>query len=265
MICITGDVHQASFDNEEQSYLEKSELRTALEYQDVVERYGLRNTLFLTGKAVDEEPAVARRLATSPGLEVGGHTWAAFRPRFLHRVFGALGHTYGPRWFQAWDVRRTRRRISDVTGSPVVSWRTHAYLSNTDTRHVLRNQGVELVSDTVTPREQGPSTDETGLTSLPINTLPDHEHVFHGPRSTDDVAEDWSDEFTAESFEVEEWVERVKSQIRAIECDDGVATVLAHPSCMAIADCFAAFERLCAWIDAEGFETGRCADVLENR
>lgn len=269
MICITGDVHQASFDNEEQSYLGRSELQTALTYQEIVEAHGLRNTLFVTGKAVDEEPAVAERLAAYSGLELGGHTWAAFRPQVLHRLFGFIGHTYGPRWFQSWDVRRTCKRIRVGTGRPVRSWRTHAYLSNATTRQVLKSIGVRIISDTVTPTEQGPtSSDIAGLTSIPINTLPDHEHIYHGSRTQAAVNAmngTWSDEFTSESFQIDEWLERVKHQIKNIERDNGVATILAHPSCMAIADNFDAFERLCSWIDDEGFDTGRCIDALDYR
>lgn len=266
MICITGDVHQASFDNDEQSYLEKSELQTALTYQEIIDSYGFQNTLFVTGKAIDEEPDIAKKLAMSSGLEFGGHTWAAFRPRIVHRLFGFLGDPYGPRPFQSWDVRRTCNKIKSITGNQVRSWRTHAYLSTATTRHVLKKEGIRLISDTVTPTKREPTTTDTeGVLSLPINTLPDHEHIYHGsrtPAAVDTKNEDWSDEFTSESFGINEWLERVKEQIREIERQNGVATILAHPSCMAIADDFDAFERLCSWIDSNDYDTGCCVDAI---
>lgn len=267
MICITGDVHQASFDNDEQRYLEGSELRAALDYQEVVDSHGLKNTLFLTGKSVDEEPGLARELATSPGVEIGGHTWAAFRPQILHRVFGFLGHPYGPKRFQSWDIGRTCEKIHNITQQSVNSWRTHAYLSNSTTERVLAEKGVEFISDTVSSNDYYPSeSDVPGVISVPINTLPDHEHIYHGSRRPDTVpdSEDgWSDEFTQDSFEIDKWLKRVKKQIIRIESVGGVATILAHPSCMSIADGLSTFEKLCAWIDEKGFETSRCSEISQ--
>lgn len=255
-------------DNDEQMYLDQTELRTALNYQDIVESYGLQNTLFVTGKAVAEEPEIAERLASSANLELGGHTWAAFRPRILHRLFGAVGHTYGPRWFQALDIRRTCKRLNEITDHAIKSWRTHAYLSNANTRNILGEQGIKVISDTVTPNEvRATPTDVNGLTSLPINTLPDHEHIYHGSRTkttAQESGDDWSDEFTSKSFEIDEWLHQVKEQIRAIERNDGIATIMAHPSCMSIADDFDVFDRLCAWIVAEDFGTGCCGDVVKH-
>jgi hypothetical protein len=131
--------------------------------------------------------------------------------------------------------------LGSWSGSEIVSWRNHAYQHDENTARLLAQAGVRTWSDEVDLDQLRPRKHANGVVILPINTLPDHERMYHGARTITAVAE----EGRAESFSPEEWCDLVCEQADSIVRKGGIATVLAHPICMKIADDWQTFERLC--------------------
>lgn len=267
MICLTGDVHH-DYDGLEQRKYDGSEVDAAKEYSEIASRHDIDITLFVTGKAVQSEREELRTVADRENVEIGGHTWSAFRPTWLHRtVFKRLfGSIYGPKTFQRYDIRRTLRVLENFLGEPVTSWRTHAYASTDATYEILSDSPVEVISDKKKPDALSPyEYTRYALHELPINVIPDHEHIYHGARTHESVQENidagWSDPFGHESYSIEQWTERVIDTIDEIEQKNGVATLLIHPGCMKVADDLHSFERICEHISSRGYTTKTVRDL----
>ncbi|MFA9562887.1 MAG: hypothetical protein ACERKU_11165, partial [Nitrospirota bacterium] len=47
---------------------------------------------------------------------------------------------------------------------------------------------------------------------------------------------------------ISEWLEQAKTDVDAISAAGGIATILAHPLCMEVADGMEAFEELCRFL-----------------
>src|SRR5687768_8744084 len=58
MICLTGNVHHHSYHDVDTWYSAFSEARLALRYSEIAARYGVKITLFITGKTCRQEPAL---------------------------------------------------------------------------------------------------------------------------------------------------------------------------------------------------------------
>jgi len=251
VICLTGDVHHRSFNNEDRKYLKISEVEAAIEYAKIAAKYKTKVTLFLTGKAVKEEQESVRQLLRLPSVELGGHNYYAFRPRWLYNgIFvRGLGLTNGPAYYQNYEIKKTMATFKRLLGVDIVSWRDHAYRHDRNTYSLLARNGIRFVSDEVMPGRQGPYICD-GLTIVPINVMPDHDHIYHG-KITPETAQSWAlnrDKFPPNLYSIEEWLEIVKNQIADIFDKNGVATILAHPACMKIADDFKVFASLCRFI-----------------
>jgi len=266
-ICLTGDVHHLSMETRDQAHLDRTEVDAALEYARIARSYDLSATLFLTGRCGVEEPDRCRQLGEQHGIEIGGHNYYAFRAPVLGRKpYGLCRKLFGvdaPAFVQRWEVRRTRRVLGALSGEPVTSWRDHGYRHDSNTTTVLREQGITHFSDDVTP-ERTDVYEKDGLVCAPINVLPDHEHLYHGDRTPEYVAQlEWSNAFTDRSYEPDDWLDRVLDGIERIRQDGGTATVLAHPACMDIVDGFDVFERLCSHLSE--YETRQMRDVSPSR
>lgn len=249
-VCITGDVHHMSLDTRDQEYLDRTELEVALEYASVADRYDVPVTLFCTGKCGAEEPERVRRLTAMDHVEVGGHNYYAFDTP-VHKVWravekvtnGLVGSWNGPRLFQTWEIMKTVTTLEAV-GAEVQSWRDHAYRHDERTPWLLSDQGITHFSDAVGPRQQ--VRREAGLCIVPVNTPPDHEHVYHAFRTPEFVADSgFEGPFGRESVTIDAWVDWTLDTAEDLLTDSGVATVLAHPACMDLADDLDGFERLC--------------------
>ena len=143
---------------------------------------------------------------------------------------------------QARMVRRTCAAIEHVTGQRISSWRNHAYCFDSWTPRVLADAGIRVWSDEVDPERVRPRRHGAGITILPINTTPDHEHLYHGDQTLESVPTAKRSQYA----HPDAWKEEVSRQVEAIVADGGVATVLAHPLCMKVVDDWGTFERLCS-------------------
>jgi hypothetical protein len=242
-VCITGDVHHMSLGTRDQEYLDRTELEAALEYADIAATYDVPVTLFVTGKAAVEEPDRVRRLAAMDNVEIGGHNYWAFGTP-AHKAFRRLLGTWnGPRMFQSWEIQKTVNAFSEL-GVEITSWRDHAYRRDANTAGLLTDHRLTHFSDVVGPEEH--VRRQEGLTVLPINTPPDHEHIYHAFRTPKFVeGRDFGGPFGSDSYEPKVWCDRVLDQVDHHLGRRRKATILAHPSCMRLADDFQSFERLC--------------------
>ena len=254
-VCLTGDVHHMSLETRDQEYMDRTEVEAAIEYAEIAAEYEVPVTLFVTGKAADEEPKRVKRLAAMENVEIGGHNYWAF-DTLVHKGWrGLTGSWNGPRPFQRWEVRKTIETFAEL-GIEITSWRDHAYRHDKHTAELLSEAGITHFSDAVEP--DGEVREEDGLTVVPINTPPDHEHVYHAFRTPEFVVEsDFEGPFGGEAVEVENWVEWVLECIREHENVGRTATVLAHPSCIVLSDGFDSLSTVCRG----GFETTEITSI----
>jgi hypothetical protein len=182
-------------------------------------------------------------LLTEENVEFGGHGWDSFRPpwryRILRKVFGS---PHGSSWIQARMVRRTCATIARATGQHVQSWRNHAYAHDSHTPRVLSEAGIGVWSDRVDSARARPYSHASGVTILPINTTPDHEHLYHGGQTVETIPVARQSQYDHPGA----WRENVLRQAQRIIAEGGVATILAHPLCMKVVDDWRTFDRLCA-------------------
>jgi len=159
--------------------------------------------------------------------------------------------------------------VEKKTGEKPLSWRTHAHRSDATTLELLEGQGIRVVSDAVEKKINPYRLKGLSLTSLPINVLPDHDHVFHGYLTEEAskiivARKSWRDCFTAKAFDTSRYFELVKQGIERIEEKGGVATLLLHPRCMKMADDFKQFRQFCKWVEGKGFETVLCKEAANS-
>jgi len=165
--CISGDVHHdlgnLSWDAHEPEY--------ALEYARTLEEKGAKGTVFVTGKCARRSTTTIREIGEMDCMEVGGHTYQAFKlaPTVLPNVSVPVrygGETwnvdlraahhyflwvvwrsfYGPLPYQKWNVARTLRALGRAGVRPT-AWRTHGYDSDERTFAALDSHGFFVVSD----------------------------------------------------------------------------------------------------------------------
>jgi hypothetical protein len=236
-IVVTGDVHHW-IPSADRRHADESESALAVDYARIAERHGIRVTLYVTGSALRRDGGDARPLASMDTVELGGHGWDAFQPRVLYRPLARVsGSPHGFRRWQQRGIARTCEVIERFAGSPVRSWRDHAYVHDEHTAALLADAGITSWSDEVDLGRTHPHVDDSGLVVLPMNTLPDHENLYHGdhaPGAREDAA-----------LHAPEWSGRVVERVLAVDAADGVATILAHPLCMKVVDDFVTFDRVC--------------------
>ena len=252
MICLTGDVHHMSLCTKESKYLPAgmTEVQVAQRYVQLLGQHGVKATLYVTGMCYVAERRELEPVVQSPLVEVGGHSFWARQPRKLFDWYGRrTGNWNGPRWLQAWDIRRNIAVCERMTGTRPVSWRAHSYKVDPNTYPLLAQQGVRCVSDAIEAATLHPRVIKAGVISHPLNVIPDHDHLYHAHRTPEFVADAnrrgyGADDFGAVSYSIQDWGELVVAQAEAIDAQGGLATILAHPICMFIADEFRTFARL---------------------
>ena len=247
MICLTGDVHHMTMKGDDQSFLKGTEVDSALRYIDITNRFGIKKTLFFTGKCVEEETERINELLKDRNLELGGHTYKAFKPSIIYKLSNRLLKLKnGPAFLQKYDIMKTVNVFKEIIASRILSWRDHAYRHDRNTAHLLKEAGIKYFSDIASPHYNGPFYND-GLYYVPINVLPDHDYVYHGNRQQGTFSEDvlLRSAFRTRALTAQEWLNIVKRQIEKIIAKGGVATILAHPACMELIDGFKTFEELC--------------------
>jgi len=259
MICLTGDVHHRSYRGVDTRYAQQTEAQLALRYCDIAAQHNVKMTLFVTGKACLEERETLADLSRRSRCEIGGHTFCAFRSIRHWLSKNLTGSVLGSASLQRSDIARTITAIRDVTGKRITVWRNHGYKHDVHTYPLLGESGIHIVSDRIAENTTAVERVSQELLSLPINTLPDHEHLLHGKYLAGRT------HFTRlqERITVREWRETVERQVETIEQHGGIATILAHPLCMEVADRMQSFQQLCRFLSQ--YETRWVSEVAETR
>lgn len=257
MICLTGDVHHMSMQSFDQAFLPGTEVDAALKYAQIASQFKLKVTLFITGKCVEEEHAKLAILSRYKNVEFGGHNYNAFRPLLPYRLSHLiLNRKNGPAFIQKRDIQKTSKIIKEKLGVKIDSWRDHAFRNDANTKKLLFSYGIKYFSDFRSPSTVLPFNDKS-LCHFPINTLPDHDHIYHGSfqdRSPKDRHRLKNrSPFGMGRMDIKDWLRVVKKQVDNISKQQGVATLLVHPGCMEIGDNFETFMALCSFLS--GYES----------
>jgi peptidoglycan/xylan/chitin deacetylase (PgdA/CDA1 family) len=266
VICLTGDLHHMSLGTGNQKHCDITEVQVAQRYLALLRGAGVKVTFFVTGRAFAEEWSDLAPICADPLVEIGGHTYTCFEPSLLHRVSKKVVGSYnGPAAYERRDVRRTIDVIRRRTGRTIRLWRNHMYMHGPWTDRVLAEEGIQLCSDTVRAAATGPSRRPDGIIDLPINVIPDHEHLYHAERTREWVAAwraryRWTDDFGPESYAIEEWTELAIEGLRQNEQRGALSTLIIHPITMYLCDRFAGFRRILEFIAAR--RTVHAGEVL---
>ena len=107
-----------------------------------------------------------------------------------------------------------------------MSWCIHGFIHDRHTPRLLYEAGVRVWSDVLDSTATGPQLLSAGLTSLPINTPVDHDHISHGYLT-------YQPGRPNKAMTAREWLQYLKeSANRLSETDRSVLAILAHPACM---------------------------------
>lgn len=254
MICLTGDLHHSSLQTGNQSHCDLPEIDVAYRYLRMLEEANVNVTFFVSGKSFVEEWDRLQPICDHPLVEIGGHNYSCFTPALWHRASKKLFRSYnGPRWYETWDVQRTIDVIRSRTGKTIRSWRNHMYMHGPNTNDVLASCGIKICSDGVAAASNGPRSNSTGLWSLPINVMPDHEHLYHAERTPEWVDQwvrryQWRDDYGPESYYVEDWTDRVLDELRRHEESNVLSVMIIHPITLYLCDRFDSFQRILEFI-----------------
>lgn len=253
MICLTGDIHQTPHPRSmDQPYTGITEAECGLEYARIASTYGVKVTYFITGKAAIKEHSTLKNILALGNAEYGGHTFdARERRKWIYNLsYRFLGLSMGPRFFQSADINKTIKAFKKQLSVDTLSWRSHAYSYDRNTTNLLKSKGIRYISSDVEPDLTHPIK-EDNVYKLPINILPDHDHMAHG-YYTEDVLRNQSlslDKFSNKYvYSPNDWLDVVKEQTRSIINKDGVAVLLVHPICQKIANEYETFKKLCLFL-----------------
>lgn len=254
MICLTADLHHMSLKTGNQMHSDKTEISLAAEFVKMMESRDIKGSFFITGRSFEEEFDELLPIIVSPNIELGGHNYEAFKPELLHRVWNKLTKNYnGPYAYQYYDTKKTIDIIEAITGKRINIWRNHMYMHGSNTEKVLSSLGIGICSDGVVKDNFTPQEDATGIYNLPINIIPDHEHIIHAERTPQWIKQwqeryNWSDDFGPDSYYIDEWAELVLNQLRENEQNKRLSVMIIHPITMYLADNFIAVKKILDFI-----------------
>jgi hypothetical protein len=250
VICLTGDLHHMSLGTGNQAHCDRTEIQVARRYLDMIAEAGVKVTFFVSGRSFAEEWNDLEPICSHPLVELGGHNYSCFKPDLWHRAWNKITKSYnGPAWYQRWDARRTIDIIRRRTGFRIRSWRNHMYMHGPHTERSLASCGLEVCSDGVDRYSPGPRWHSDGIFNFPINIMPDHEHLYHAERTPEYVdwfvkRYGWRDDYGSESYQVEEWTDRVVEELQQHEAQGVLSNMLIHPITLYLCDRFQSFRRI---------------------
>lgn len=256
MICLTGDLHHKSLKTLNQKHCDITEMKTAQAFLKRLEKHKVKMTLFITGKSFLEEFDDVSEVIFNPLIETGGHNYDAFECELFHRVWNKLTKNYnGPKWIQKRDVLKTMDIIYKMSGKTIKVWRNHMYMHGINTEEVLFKEGIKICSDGVLKSSYGLQQHKTGLYNLPINIIPDHEHLIHAERTPQWIKSwqkryKWSDDFGPNSYHIKEWTKIVLEQLKDNEEKGLLSNVIIHPITMYLCDKFEKVDEILAYISS---------------
>ena len=250
MICLTGDLHHQTLRTGNQLACDITEIQVAQKYNKMLAERGIKVTYFVSGKSFLEQADELKPISEANNIEIGGHNWSCFSPALPHRIWKKLTCSYnGPLRVQQADAQRTMAIIKQHTGRDVLCWRNHMYMHGPYTEQALVAAGIKVCSDGVKAASVGPEWHPTGLMTLPLNIIPDHEHLYHAERTPSWVKwwqkrYNWSDDFGPQSYYVEEWTDIVLQQLADHEQQGILSTLIIHPITLYLCDGFRSFQRI---------------------
>ncbi len=243
MIYITCDIHHQSLGTGNQKFSDRTEMQCAYDFFKKIEKYNLKATYFISGKSFLEDwGSELHEISSSSLIEIGGHNWDCFSNEMYHRVCNKLLNSYnGTKSFQERDCYKTQEIIFQKTGKHLSSWRNHMYMHGKYTDQVLREAGIFFCSDGVKSGELSPSVSLGGYQNIPINIIPDHEHIYHAERTPLYVKNwvkryDWKDDFGSDSYYINEWGNIMLNQVLDNERNGRDSLLIIHPITMYLAD-----------------------------
>ncbi len=248
MICLTGDLHHMSLNTGNQQHADISEIQIAGQYLRLLEEADIKVTFFITGRAFAEEWEDLASVCDSRSVEVGGHNFNAFKPALGHRIWNKIaGNFNGPYIFQKGDAEKTIKIIRQKTGRMIKVWRNHMYMHGPNTEKVLSELGIRICSDGVKKDSNGLVKHPSGIYLFPINIIPDHEHLIHAERTPEWIQwwqkrYSWSDDFGPDSYYIEEWTDKVLSQLRENEEAGVISNLIIHPITLYLCDKLTLFQ-----------------------
>ena len=269
MICLTADLHHMSLKTGNQMHSDKTEISLALEFVRMMEARDIKGSFFITGRSFDEEWDTLEPIVQSPNIEIGGHNYEAFKPELLHRIWNKLTKNYnGPYLYQYYDTKKTIDIIYSKTGKVINIWRNHMYMHGENTQKILGSLGINVCSDGVEKENFDLKEDSTGVYNLPINIIPDHEHLIHAERTPQWIKKwqeryNWSDDFGADSYYIEEWAKLVLEQLKENEAKGKLSVMIIHPITMYLADGFKAVKTILDYIATR--ESVFMGDLVANK
>lgn len=254
MICLTGDLHHMSLKTLNQQHCNITEMHTARLFLKHLEEYNVKMTCFITGKSFQEEYDDVEPIIQNPLIETGGHNYNAFEFEFFHRVWNKLTKNYnGPQWVQRNDVEKTIEIIKQKSGKEIKVWRNHMYMHGANTENVLFQAGIQICSDGVSKDSHTLLPHQSGIYNLPINIIPDHEHLIHAERTpkwikTWQKRYNWSDDFGSNSYYINEWGDMVLNQLKENERKGLLSILIIHPITMYLCDKFKKVNEILSYI-----------------
>uniref|UniRef100_UPI0025DF600F hypothetical protein n=1 Tax=Sulfurimonas sp. TaxID=2022749 RepID=UPI0025DF600F len=162
----------------------------------------------------------------------------------------------GPYAYQHNKKKKTIDIIYAKTGIKINIWRNHMYMHGANTEKVLSSLDINICSDGVVKENCDLQEDVNGIYNLPINIIPDHEHIIHAERTPQWIKQwqaryNWSDDFGPESYYIEEWAELVLNQLKENEAKKKLSVMIIHPITMYLADGFKSVRTILDYIQTK--------------
>jgi len=254
LIYLTCDIHHAALNTGNQKHCSISEIETATEMSRLLFERKIKATYFISGQSFVDEWSELKKFVLHPDIAIGGHNFNCFKPDIIHRLSNKIFKSYnGPKFYQKKDALKTIQAIEQKTGEKISLWRNHMYMHGQYTDHVLPECGITICSDGVEKNSIGPKKMGENYYHFPLNIIPDHEHLIHAERTPEWIdwwikRYNWSDDFGNKSYYIEEWTDKVISQLKENEKKGVISNMIIHPITMYLCDNFRCLSKILDYI-----------------